>query len=91
MNILNKPYLFWDVDLENIDSRKHWRFIIARVLCFGFPFDVRELLEHYSKEQIIDTVKNSRVLDRKTATFWAVHLGLSTEDIRCLKKPSVLN
>lgn len=88
MEIFYRPYIFWDVDPKDIDPQRHKRFIIARVLCFGLPQDVNYILEYYPEDNIIDTIKHSRLLDRKTATFWAIHFGLPKEEIRCLKLQS---
>ncbi len=82
-----KPVL-WDVDLGSIDLARHRKFIIERVLKFGVPADVCWLLSMYSSSEIIEVVKTSRNLDRKTANFWAVHFAIPFEEVRCLNMPS---
>jgi hypothetical protein len=78
-------HLLWEVEPQRLDLREHRAFLIARVLRFGTPADIRWLLEAYTDAEIIETVKTSRGLDRKTATFWAVHFGIPVEEIRCLR------
>jgi hypothetical protein len=80
-------HLLWDVDPGTIDPQKHKKFIIERVLKFGTPKEVRWLLATYTEAEIIQVVKTSRNLDRKTANFWAVHFGIPSEEILCLNMP----
>ncbi|NLI79596.1 MAG: hypothetical protein GX442_24530 [Candidatus Riflebacteria bacterium] len=78
--------LFWDVDPQTLDLKKHARFVIERVLQFGRPEDLRWLLGAFDEEAIVGAVRASRRLDRKTATFWAVHFGIPSEEVTCLRK-----
>ena len=64
-----------------LDPQKHKKFIIERVLKFGTPKDIRWLLATYAEDDIIQVVKASRALDKKTANFWAIHYGIPLEEI----------
>ncbi len=79
------PALFWDVDLATIDLKRHSRFVIERVLQFGRPEDIRWLLATYATAEIEATVRASRRLDRRTGSFWALHLGVPREEVACLR------
>lgn len=78
-------YMFWDVDISKLDKEKHKRFIIERVLKFGKPEGIRWLLQKYADTDIIETVKTSRNIDRKTANYWALHYKIPKEEVYCLK------
>jgi len=78
-------HLLWDVAAADLDLERHKAFIIARVLQFGTPAEVRWLLATYAEADIIATVRTSRNLDRRTANFWSVHFGIPAEEIRCLQ------
>ena len=67
--------LFWDVDPEKIDIKKHARYIIERVLEFGRPDEVRWLFETYSKEEIkrVMNLPRSQVTD-KSKSLWTLLL-----------------
>ena len=78
--------LFWDVEFDKIDFAKHQKFVIARTLRFGLPEDIKWLTAHYPEQAIIDTVKTSRTLDRKTANYWAIHYKIPREEIVCFKR-----
>ena len=77
--------VLWDVDTKELDLKKHWFFIIERIMVYGNENDVRWMLATFSKEQLIEVVKNSKNLDRKTANFWALWFGIDKERIRCFK------
>lgn len=80
-----RPF-FWDVDIAALDAEKHKRFIIERILKYGTSKEVKWLLSKYTDEDIIETVKKSKNIDRKTASYWAVHYGINREDIACLNR-----
>lgn len=76
-------HLFWDVDPLALDPEKHSRFIIERILRFGLPEDVRFMQEQYSDATLRDVITHSRQIDRKTASFWSIHLNIPREEIAC--------
>jgi hypothetical protein len=84
-------HLFWDVEPLTIDPEKHSTFIIERILRFGLPEDVRVMLEQYSEATVRGVVTSSRRIDRKTANFWAIHLGIPREGIACFSTPLINN
>jgi len=85
LNLASISHLLWDVDLASLDLERQKTFIIARVLKFGTPREIRWLLAHFGDADIIATVRTSAALDRKTATFWAIHFGIPLEEVRCLR------
>ena len=62
-------YLFWDTPLEMIDMKLHKKYIIERVLLKGFLKDFYLLVKMYSTEEIVEAIKSSKVLDKKTVNF----------------------
>jgi hypothetical protein len=79
--------LFWDVDLQGLDSELHAQFIIERVLEKGTTLAVKALLHHYSKKTIIRVIKQSRRISRRTARFWQAYFNIKGP-IRCLQEQS---
>lgn len=82
--------LFWDVDPETLDLVAHRTFIIERILTMGRPIEIRWLLSTYTESEIRDVVCRSRRLDRRTANFWAIHLEIPLEEVRCFQNPPPL-
>jgi hypothetical protein len=62
-------YLFWDALAEDIDLQKNKRYVIERVMTRGKMEDFETLLTLYSKEEIREALKESKVLDPKTRHF----------------------
>lgn len=81
--------LFWDVDASSLDIVKHKRFIIERVLQYGMPKDICRLLQQYTKEDLRHVVEKSKTIDRRTANYWRIYLGISKEHILCLNRPLI--
>jgi len=50
--------LFWDTDINNLETQKHISYIVERVLSRGTWNDFLTLKEYYDKNSLIDTVKN---------------------------------
>ena len=84
-NEILKP-IFWDLDVEKLDLRKNARQIIERVLEWGGLKQVHWIMETYSKDEIIEVIKNSRQLSKKSANFWANYYDVSREEVKCLTR-----
>jgi hypothetical protein len=74
-------YLFWDTPIEFINIEKHKKSIIERVLTRGFLEDFYTLVKMYSKVDITDAIKKSRVLDKKTANFCSLYFDIPLNEI----------
>jgi len=62
--------LFWDVDPQMINPKKHARYVIERILEFGQDTEVRWLWNTYPKTLLRDVVRKSRVLRPRTRVLW---------------------
>jgi hypothetical protein len=79
--------LFWDTDKKRVDLRSHHAYVIRRIMDYGDLEDVRWMLATYSAEKIIEVLKMSRGLTRKSGYFWGNHFAVSKEEIACLQTP----
>jgi len=82
-----RPFL-WDTDIKNITLKKSRKTIIERVLKYGQVDDISWLLKHYSDDEIIDIIKRSSNLDRRTANYWALRYHIPKSEVKCFQKPS---
>ncbi|MEW6448611.1 MAG: hypothetical protein AB1426_11070 [Bacillota bacterium] len=80
--------LFWDANIQTLDTAKHKTYIIERVLEFGDEEAYRWLFGTYTSREIIAVVKSSRRLSRPTAMMMANFYNLPEGEARCLQKPS---
>ncbi len=75
--------LFWDVDWDTLDIERNRDFIIERVLNMGDQLSVCWLCKEYSQIHILQVVKTSRRLSKKTARCWQNYFGLCEEEMAC--------
>ncbi len=67
--------LFWDVDPSTIDTQKHARYVIERILDFGRPEEVRWLFRQYPRGTIKEVLNLPRVqLSPKSKNLWTLVL-----------------
>jgi len=79
--------LFWDVDKDTVDLILHRSYIIRRIMDYGNIEDVKWMLKIYSQREIIEVIRKSWGLSRKSAYFWSTYFNIPKEEIECLKMP----
>ena len=81
--------LFWDAKLDEIDPEAHASYVIGRVLSLGGLRQVRALVAFYGLERLRSFFLHGglRHVDRRTASFWLLVLGLSRE--QCERRSSL--
>lgn len=77
---------FWDVDFSKLDIVRDRKSIIERLSKYGDMDAFLWILKHYTPEQIIDVVKKSTSIDKKSATFWSVYFDIPRENVLCLNR-----
>jgi hypothetical protein len=80
--------LFWDTDFDRLRVEGHERYVIERVLEYGDTPAARWMTRRFTREQIAETLRNSRQINRKSARFWAAMLEVPDGEVRCLSIPS---
>jgi len=78
---------FWEIDPTILDVSQHPRYVIARLLEYGDLPELRWLFSRFSREEIIDTIKQARNLSRRRAASWANYFDIPQMEIWCLNKP----
>ena len=61
---------FWDTDFNSLNIEKHKKYIIERILEWGEDEAVKWLNNVFKKDEIINTLKTSRTISRKSLNFW---------------------
>jgi len=85
--LFTQPF-FWDVDFESLDNEADRYFIIERLLEHSDDRSFFWLLCHYTDKDLLEIVKSSRSLSRKTGFFWRSYFDLKEGEIKCLQPPS---
>ncbi|MFN0036297.1 MAG: DUF6922 domain-containing protein [Saprospiraceae bacterium] len=79
--------LFWDTDETTLDSAKHTRFIVERVLTRGRLADWYALSHLYGYERIKQEALKIRYLDKVTLSFCSSFFKVPKSKFRCYKQP----
>ena len=79
---------FWDTDIKKIDLKKHQKYIIARLLDRGDVKACRYVINNYSKQTIVETIKTSRDLSPRSANFWATLFNIDKKGVTRLQQLS---
>ncbi|MEK7459515.1 MAG: hypothetical protein AAB636_00420 [Patescibacteria group bacterium] len=67
--------LFWDTNPKNIDLKKNARYVIERVLEFGYPKEVGWVMKNYSKREIKNVMNLPRSqIHPKSKSLWSLIL-----------------
>lgn len=75
---------FWEYDGNEIDIQENWFFIIERLLEYGDFEAFKWALKQYDQTQLVEVVKASRNLSKKTASMWQNYFNLPKEEIKCM-------
>jgi len=75
------------VKKDDVEIDLHRAYIIRRIMDMGNMDDVKWMLKTYSPEEIVEVVKKSRGLSRRSAWFWVHYFQVSPEEVECLKRP----
>jgi hypothetical protein len=82
---INKTY-FWDVDINTLDETQSKRLIIERVASLGNLKEIKLLIQHYGKEEVIKTLCNLNYLDPKTLNFFSLIFQVPKSEFKCFTK-----
>jgi len=86
MKLLQDTHLFWDTDINSIDSTKHKQAIIERVLERGSWENIKELIGYYSRNDIVVAAKRARSFSAKTMHFISGYFDVPLLEMRCYKE-----
>lgn len=75
--------LFWDTDYDSIDWDNKARYVIERVVAYGFVEDWRAIQHFYGMDRIREVVLQARDLDPKTLSFLSLIFDIPKEQFRC--------
>lgn len=77
---------FWDVDSQRIDIQQYSQYVLERLLQFGDLTAVKWGLNQFGKNKVIEVIKTSRQINRKTANFFINIYNLKPKEVLCFNK-----
>lgn len=82
---INEAY-FWDIDINTLDEIKSKRLIIERVANLGNLDEIKLVINHYGKREIIKTICKLNYLDPKTLNFFSLVFNLPKNNFKCFTR-----
>jgi hypothetical protein len=82
-----RPF-FWDVDFENLSVGDFPHFIISRLMEHGDETGLRFLMRTYSLQELLETLRTSRSISRRSRKFWALLLEIKEESCTVKRYPT---
>lgn len=82
---INKAY-FWDIDISSLDEIKSKRLIIERVANLGNLTEIKLLVDHYGKMELINTICNLNYIDPKTLNFFSLVFNIPKSSFKCFTR-----
>jgi hypothetical protein len=75
--------LFWDVDPETIDCKKHAPYVVERVLSMGTLDDFKVIKSFYGKTKIKYIAMKLRYMDERVLQFCSIYFNTPVTEFRC--------
>ena len=79
-------YLFWDVNINNLDFENRAAFVLERVFTMGMQEDEWEVNKYYGKKRIRKEIVKCRALDRKTLNYLSIFYKIPKREFVCYRK-----
>lgn len=85
-----RPFLLWDVNLEQFDFSKNSKLVIERVCTLGNLYDLKEIIRFYGLDLVRQELRHSTALDRKSLYFFSRFFNIPVEQFKCYSKQPFL-
>jgi hypothetical protein len=76
------------VDFENLSVGDFSHFIISRLMEHGDEAALRFLMRSYSRRELVETLRTSRSISRRSRKFWALLLDIEEESCTAKRYPT---
>jgi hypothetical protein len=81
-----RPFLLWDVNMDNFDFSIHKQLVIERCCTLGNISDYKEILSFYGLETVKNELLKSASLDPKSLSFFSKIFNIPVEKFKCYSK-----
>ncbi len=82
---INNAY-FWDIDISTLDEIKSKRLIIERITNLGNLDEIKLLVNHYGKKELIKTICKLNYIDPKTLNFFSLVFNIPKSNFKCFTR-----
>jgi hypothetical protein len=87
---INQTY-FWDINFDHLDESKSKRLIIERIINFGNLQEIKQLIDHYGKAEVVKIICKLNYLDPKTLNFFSIVFHIPKTKFRCYTRKQSIN
>jgi hypothetical protein len=77
--------IFWDVDFENLDFDKYFRYVIERVFERGDVQDIRNCRRYYGDDKVTQVLLNAKFLPETRMYLASAVIDRPLTEFRCYK------
>ncbi len=77
------PTLFWDTDYTTINWEENFQWVICRVMDRGDLKDWQEIKAYYGVEKIIEAVKTTAYISKKSLYFISAIYDIPLTEFKC--------
>lgn len=81
-----KPQYFWDVDFSGLNDNSAKRLIIERTFNFGTVHEIKQVISHYGKDEVINVARHLNYIDSKTLNFISWIFKLPKKEFKCFTR-----
>jgi hypothetical protein len=81
-----RPFLLWDVKIENFDFTGNRQLVIERACSLGNLSDFKEIIRFYGMDIIKMELVKSASLDPKTLNFFSQIFNIPLKEFKCYSK-----
>lgn len=86
------PYIFWDMNIDLLDYKYHYQYIIERIVIYGNSKDEQLMYKLYPKRKIIKCITKLYIYNDTVIEYYSSVFDLKKEDFKCYGKiPSHVN
>ena len=82
-NLSVRKSLLWEYDLDKIDWETMRHVVVQRVVERGRPEDFYAALNIYGRQNLIQTIKELKYLNKKDASFVRSVFGIKKKEMLC--------
>lgn len=77
---------FWEYKEIEINIEDNWFCVIERLLEHGDLEACKWMLDNFDGAKLVEVIKTSRNISKKTASMWQNYYALPKEEIRCMNE-----
>lgn len=80
------PSLLWEYNLDDFDYQAFRKQVVQRVIERGWPDDYQAIFNIYGMQNVIDTIKEIKYLNKKDMNFVHIAFHIPLKELKCYRE-----